>query len=160
MNFTRLTPIQDLEDDFGDPYFNEEEVKALKEARIYVVFQLFQDFRERHDHEAKYALKELSHIKKGGNSREYRIETLLANSDGDIRAQTYSTPHMETISYNKMPHTFSPSADGYLPRRIRGELAKSATTIFDGTRETREAFDNHHRGGGYDCDDYRKWSFD
>jgi len=95
----------------------------------------------------------------GENSREWRLEELRKHCDEDPSA-FQPRVHTATISYNKMPSTFHPHADGYLPRRARGELSQAATDIFDGTRETRELFDHHHRGGGYDGNDYGRWKFE
>ena len=159
MSFKPSNHIHNLKDEYGEFFFLREELDVLKPLGINTIFQIFQDEKGKPDPEAKRVQLLLSHLEIGENSRVYRLEELRQNCDEDPANYTPRV-HTAIISHAKLPNTYSPSGDGYLPRRARGELTAAATDIFDGTSATRKIFDNYHRGAGYGKDDYGSWNFD
>lgn len=150
--------IYKLQDEYGDPYFYDQEFSILEKNNITCVYQLFQ-LKRTPDPKALHILNLLKGVQIGENSRAHRLELLRSTCEIDP-ARFEADPRRPSIDYNKLPSTHSPSGDGYLPRRARGVLTGFASEIFDGTKEARDAFDNHHRGGGYDRDDDGSWKFD
>ncbi len=148
-----------LRDEYGDPLFNQAEADVLLAAGIKTVADVFQTSDLAPDPFARRVQKLLDGIQQGENSRAYRLQELRDLCEGDP-SKSASVPHTETISYNKLPNTYDPAGDGYLPRRARGVITEAASGFFTGSSEIRRVFDNHHRGGGYGVDDFGSWDFD